>query len=56
MHKARLETDTRYYKIFLQQDLLGDWVVTCAYGGKGSNRGQVKHFACIPYKHQDACL
>jgi hypothetical protein len=44
MQYARFETKVRYYKIYLQQDLLDDWVVTCAYGGKDSNRGQVKHF------------
>ena len=50
---TRYETPTRYYKIYLQQDLLEDWIVTCAYGGKNSKLGQVKSF---PYPTYDEAL
>ena len=53
MHNARFETDSRYYKVYLQKDLLDDWVVTCAFVGKDSNRGQIKHF---PYESLDAAI
>ena len=30
----RFITDDRYYNINLYQDLFGDWVVVCDYGGR----------------------
>lgn len=31
--KYYFETDTRYYEIRLQQDLLGDWIIQRSWGG-----------------------
>lgn len=36
----------RYYQLFLSRDLLGDWVVTKAYGGLNTSVGRVTHVAC----------
>jgi predicted DNA-binding WGR domain protein len=41
--ETRWETATRYYAVVLQQDLLGDWVLTVARGGKRNRLGAVKH-------------
>jgi hypothetical protein len=34
-------TETRYYYSHLGQDLLGDWVLTRMWGGRGSRRGRM---------------
>lgn len=39
---ARWETATRYYIAVLQVDLLGDWIVTTANGGRKSRLGNVR--------------
>lgn len=39
---ARWETATRYYIAVLQVDLLGDWIVTTANGGRRSRLGNVR--------------
>jgi hypothetical protein len=31
----------RYYQVFLDQDLFGDWTLITAWGGIGSNRGRM---------------
>lgn len=41
MHSARWESTSRYYLAQLSQDLLGDWVLTLAWGGLRSRRGRV---------------
>lgn len=35
----RWETSTRYYVVLLHRDLLGDWVLTVAHGGRSNNLG-----------------
>lgn len=35
----RWETDSRYYTARLRTDLLGDWVLDCAWGGRYNNLG-----------------
>lgn len=32
----RWETATRWYEVFVMQDLFGDWTVTRVWGGKGA--------------------
>lgn len=41
----RWETDTRYGQAHLQQDLLGDWIVQIAHGGRFSKRGRLRTLA-----------
>lgn len=38
----RLETATKFYEIMVTQDLLGDMVMICYFGGKNSKRHQTK--------------
>jgi predicted DNA-binding WGR domain protein len=45
----RWQTDTRYYEVFLHQDLWGGWILTQAWGGRGTHLGRVKHRACVDY-------
>lgn len=35
----RWETPYRYYAARLHRDLLGDWILECAWGGKQNNLG-----------------
>ena len=42
---TRWESATRYYAVTLQRDLLGDWVLTIARGGKANRLGVVLHKA-----------
>ena len=39
----RWETSTRYYVVLLHRDLLGDWVLTVAHGGRSNNLGALVH-------------
>lgn len=41
--QVRWESPTRYYAATLRLDLLGDWVLTVARGGKRNRLGAVKH-------------
>ena len=34
----------RYYIAYIDLDLLGDWAITCVWGGKGKRPSRVKHF------------
>ena len=40
--KAIWESPTRYYAAELYQDLLGDWVLVTARGGKSNNIGALR--------------
>ena len=51
---ARFEKDTRYYEIYLQQDLLNDWVIVATNGRKKSKLGQCRTIAFSNYN--DASL
>jgi len=42
MMNARWESPSRYYVAELRQDLLGDWVVDTARGGRRSNLGATR--------------
>jgi predicted DNA-binding WGR domain protein len=44
-----IKLDTRYYKIILQKDLFGDWLVIRKWGGLKNNRrgGKVLLFRCF---------
>ena len=33
----------RYYQVYLERDLFGDWTVLRIWGGIGSNRGRTHH-------------
>ena len=41
--RARWESRARYYEATLQIDLLGDWVLTVARGGKHNRLGRLQH-------------
>jgi len=36
--RTRWESSQRWYEVILTQDLLGDWIVLRAWGGKDSHR------------------
>ena len=36
----RLETETRYYTVKYQEDLLGDIVIICDFGSKSTHRAK----------------
>ena len=44
MH-VRWESASRYYEAVLQQDLLGDWVLSTARGGMRNRLGAIRHLA-----------
>ena len=39
----RWEAETRYYSAVLHRDLLGDWVLSVAHGGRGNRLGALVH-------------
>ena len=47
--RIRWESATRYYEVFLQQDLLGDWVLSTSRGGLRNRLGALRHLA-LPSK------
>jgi hypothetical protein len=49
----RWERGTRYYEVYLHQDLWGDWVLTRVWGRQGTALGRVVHNPCASYK--DGC-
>jgi len=40
----------RYYRVFLDQDLFGDWTLIKVWGGIGSNRGRMHSTGVTSYK------
>ena len=44
-HAARFEKETRYYVIRLENDLLGDWIITASNGRIKSKLGQTRTIA-----------
>lgn len=45
------EKDNRFYRVFLRQDLWGNWIVTRAWGRIGTKRGGAKD---LQISHQEA--
>lgn len=43
--RIRWESHSRYYEAVLQQDLLGDWVLSTANGGLRNRLGALRHLA-----------
>jgi hypothetical protein len=41
-HAARFEKETRYYVIRLENDLLGDWIITASNGRIKSKLGRTQ--------------
>ncbi|MCP5426572.1 MAG: WGR domain-containing protein, partial [Gammaproteobacteria bacterium] len=50
------ERDRRYYTVRLQQDLWGGWVITLAWGRRGSALGRVVDQPCANYAEGLALL
>lgn len=42
--------ETRYYEIYLHQDLWDGWVVTCVWGRRRTAMGRVQHRPCESYE------
>ena len=40
---TKLETDTKYYKIYIQKDLFGNTILTRSWGSKFNRRSNFKH-------------
>ncbi|MGB5733817.1 MAG: WGR domain-containing protein [Thiohalocapsa sp.] len=40
----------RYYQVFLDQDLFGDWTLIKVWGGIGSNRGRMHSTGVTSYE------
>lgn len=40
----------RYYQVFLDQDLFGDWTLIKVWGGIGSNRGRIHSTGVASYE------
>ena len=47
--KMRWEKGAQYYEAQLYQDLFGYWILTRAWGKRGTHRGRVIHAACSSY-------
>jgi len=47
----RWESAQRYFAARVRQDLLGDWVVSCAWGGLGRSEGNMQQ---IPMHSMEA--
>ena len=46
----RWEKGTRYYEVYLHQDLWGEWVLTQAWGRCGTALGRIVHHPCVSYE------
>jgi predicted DNA-binding WGR domain protein len=46
----RWERGTRYYEVYLHQDLWGDWVLTQVWGRRGTELGRMVHTPCTSYQ------
>lgn len=46
----RWERGTRYYEIYLHQDLWGDWVLTQVWERRGTELGRIVHIPCASYQ------
>jgi hypothetical protein len=46
----RWERGTRYYEVYLHQDLWGDWVLTQVWGRRGTELGRIVHTPCTSYE------
>jgi len=42
-HYTKLETATKYYKIFIHKDLFGNTILTRSWGSKSNRRSNFKH-------------
>jgi len=40
----------RYYQVFLDRDLFGDWTLIKVWGGIGSNRGRMRSTGVASYE------
>lgn len=40
----------RYYRVYLEQDLFGDWAVRMVWGGRLSRRGGMRSIAVASYE------
>lgn len=47
--RLRWERGTRYYEAHLHQDLWGAWILTRAWGRRGTAQGRVVHSPCESY-------
>ena len=47
--RHRWYKDTRYYEVWLHQDLWGGWILTRIWGRRGSPLGRVRHQPCGSY-------
>jgi len=47
MPSLYFESDTRYYRVTLEKDMLDYWVVVCSYGGKYNNLGNIKKYPFV---------
>ena len=46
---SRWEKDSRYYELWVQQDLWGQWLLTRVWGRRGTALGQIRHELCESY-------
>ncbi len=46
----RWERGTRYYEVYLHQDLWGDWVLTQVWGRRGTELGRMVHTPALPVR------
>jgi len=46
----RWETDTKYYKANLYQDLFNDWILEKAWGSRFNRRGGEQLICCASYE------
>lgn len=45
----RWYTSTRYYRVEISQDLFGNWLCRCQWGGRGNRRGNNKTIVAGTY-------
>jgi predicted DNA-binding WGR domain protein len=48
--RLRWEKGTRYYEVYVEQDLWGDWVLTRIWGRRNSPAGQIRRIPCESYE------
>jgi hypothetical protein len=46
----RWETKTRYYTVYLRQDLFCEWILERSWGGRYNRRGGEKVVLCSSYQ------
>lgn len=52
----RWESPQRYYAARVRQDLLGDWMISCAWGGLSNESGNIRSLPVATFEAGNAAV